>query len=160
MSRPRHPVTTMRRLLPLLLLLLALAGCGSTEARERIPAPGPSDLLVVFHRSGGLGGTSNRLYVRPDGAARREVKGKRAKVFTMPPATLDRLREALKKADIPGLAADKDDSPPTCADCFEYSLLYEGYRLHYDETRVPPRLRPAQGILNGLAGPPRSHPGA
>ncbi len=138
-----------RALVPLLLVLLA--GCGEEERRgePRVPAPGPSDLLVRYDRGGGVAGLQERLFVRPDGAAAVEVRDRR-RTFELSGAELDRLREALTAARVPSLQRRYAPQAPV-ADGIGERILVDGRRVSAETGGDPPaRLRRLLSLLGGI----------
>jgi hypothetical protein len=136
----------MRRILPLTALLLAfLAGCSNGEGGTTIsepPAPGPSDTIVVFERSGGLAGVHQRLDVRPDGAARLEtgVSDVQVRRFRLSKGELDRLRAARERVDFASLER-RYEPDQTIYDGVASTIRADGYEVTVlTEGGPPPEL--------------------
>ena len=137
------------------LLLATLAACGdeaADSADERVPAPGPSDLLVRYERTGGVDNVRELLIVRPDGAAALTASGSRAR-FRLPQWQLDELRRALAEAGFPSLDPTYGDGGGgvVITDVVTLVVQHAGYTVRIvHESRAPEELRPALGILSDI----------
>ena len=124
---------------------LTAAGCGSGDGGTTISeprVPGPTDTLVVYKRTGGIAGVQERLYVRPDGAARIEVGGFKPKAtrFRLDPAELSRLRDARDAVDFAKLKPRYGDAYRV-ADGFETTVAADGRTVTvYTLGEPPPEL--------------------
>jgi len=136
----------MRKLLPLLGVALLAAGCGE-GAGNGGGQPGSGE-TVTYSRTGGLAGTSERLIIRPDGRAKLEVgyQDPATTEFTVPPAELDKLQDALAGfGDIDGAGTQTG-----CADCYLYSLTVGDRTIEADDTNFPKPLNGAREMLEKL----------
>ena len=125
-----------------ILVLAAVAalapGCGSNDD------PGPADpdptggALVVYSRSGGVGGIDERLRISSDGEATLSygppVESDHS--FQLSDAQLTDIQSQLAAADFDSIPANPE--PTGCADCFEYTIEYGGRTIFYDDASPPP----------------------
>jgi hypothetical protein len=127
-------MTFLAQALAVLAAALLAAGCGDDDQAPEAPESGP---LVTYARSGGVAGVPERLVVERDGAATVEVgiEGARQS-FELPVDELEQLRSELEAADFESV--DDPPSPPTCADCFVYEIVYDGTTISYDDANPPP----------------------
>jgi len=152
-----------QRLLRLVLLglLVLAAGCGGddgdgkTTTESRVP--GPSDELVAYERTGGIAGVTERLDVRPDGAARISVveagKLKRDR-FKLTPGELDGLRAAVDAAEGADLEI-RYGSDPEPNDAFKTNVLVDGRVITVVSGGDPPP--ELDRLLNVCAGLIQQH---
>ena len=124
------------RMLPLALLATALlaAGCGDDDPPPE--APPESGPLVTYARSGGVASVPESLVVEADGAATvvAGIDGARLS-FRLSDRELEQLRSELDAADFESV--EDPPSPPTCADCYVYEIVYDGTTISYDEANPP-----------------------
>lgn len=118
-------------------LALVLASCGDAEHAPTETTPAGAGPLVVYSRSGGIGGVIERLTVQRDGRARLEVgiEAKRRKL-RISAAALAQLRDQLRASD---LDVDRPDGDGVCADCFVYELDHAGRHVSFDDADRPSR---------------------
>lgn len=115
----------------------------------RAPAAGKST-LVTFHRSGGFIGVDDRVTVKSNRRFTVRSRGSSARHKRLSVAAMRKLRHALKEARLDEPLAQ---GPPSgCADCFYYTITYQGHRVQLSEDRVPDRMRPAINRLSRLIG--------
>jgi hypothetical protein len=132
----------MRFLATTILSLLALAvGSEATAAAATTAQLPPARAFsVVYERSGGLAASRQSLRVSPGGYATAESSGTRAgageAMFRLGGRRIRSLQRGLRRADI-GSIPERQGG---CADCYLYSITYEGTSLELEETEVPPRL--------------------
>ncbi len=138
-----------RTLVPLFALVLLSCGPGPTTTSSS-RSTGPS-LLVALHRSGGLAGTDDRLTIDGEGHV--------ALVQSRPPVQRsselagdesDALRRQLAAVDAKAIRTTKAN--PQAADSFVYDLDIKGGHLTFDDTTVPPTLRPLLDQLTAILG--------
>jgi hypothetical protein len=132
----------MRFLAMTILSLLALATGGEATAAAAATAQLPlaRDFSLAYERSGGLAASTQSLRVSHGGFATAESSGTRAgageATFRLGGRRIRSLQRGLQRADL-GSIPDRQGG---CADCYVYSLAYEGTSLKLEETEVPPRL--------------------
>ena len=113
---------------------------------------GERDVLVEYTRSGGFTGTIERLKLFADGTAvyRGSELGSeldRASRYAVQAGLVRRLESRLDRA----LAADVDEFTrrATCADCFQYDIMYRGRRyIFFDLLDEDHPISDAVGTLN------------
>jgi hypothetical protein len=122
-------------------LLLTAGGAPSAPA-----AVHPT--LVTFHRSGGFAGVDDSVTVERDRRVTVRSRGGDARHKRLSKAAMRKLRTDLKAArfDQPS----PQGAPSGCADCFIYTIKYDGHRVQLSEDRVPARMRPAIDRLSRL----------
>lgn len=122
-----------------------------------MPAPAPiseptsSNVLVNYHRSGGIAGVQDRLTVYYDG--RCELQRKRGqREFTLEPDYLGRLKSLLEKANFPTLK--EEYLTPVGADLMDLIITYQAegkkYTVHTDDIAIPDALQPVIVELNQI----------
>jgi hypothetical protein len=108
-------------------LVLVVAGCDDSERQTTTDAggvPGPSDTIVVYARSGGIGGIRDALAVRPDGAARIATRNKVVRI-QLGPSEVNGLRAARAKVDFAKLKSSYGEDPPP-PDTFTTTVRADG----------------------------------
>jgi hypothetical protein len=132
----------MRFLAATILCLMALAMSAAAPAAPAATTelPPARDFALSFERSGGLAASTQSLRVTPGGFAVTETSGTRAGErrvkFRLGGRRIRSLQRGLQRADIGSIPRRMGG----CADCYLYSLEYEGTSLLLEETEVPPRL--------------------
>jgi len=120
------------------LMAFAAGAAGATAAAQLPPA---GDFALVYERSGGLAASTQSLRVTPGGFAVAESSGTRAgeqrAKFRLGGRRIRSLQRGLLRADLGSI----HERQGGCADCYVYSITYEGVSLELEETEVPPRLR-------------------
>jgi hypothetical protein len=139
---------TLRRLLPIGLLIGALSGCSSTR---------PADGAIDYRVSGGLSGQGDgtaALHVEMDGTVTRTRPGGGSETATLTPAARDALYQKVTDADFASLAATYDCA---CADdVVQVVTAHVGGVAHTVEAHmlgdVPGELRSVIDALHAIAG--------
>ncbi len=134
----------------LVLLLVVLAACGGgSHPADETAATGPTGLLVVFVRYGGLAGTNDGVAVNTSGEATiiRDRSPEPA-VRVLPPSDLAALRTALERSRMATLERNYLD--PRMADAYQYDITYQGVTVTADEGVDPDGLRPVVDQLTKL----------
>jgi len=144
---------TMRAVLLMVVLALALAACGSDEGSapngggsstsgQRLEGP------VKFLVTGGDAFRRDRITVQPDGAAQVETRaGTRAARLTR--EELDAVVAQLQDADLPAIPEDSLTKPPM-PDALAFSVVYRGREVSTDSGSMPEDLEPLVGTFIGL----------
>jgi len=128
------------------LLATALACLAAFCGPATMPSP-VSQFAISYKRSGGLAAMPQKLVIRPGRnatLATRGPDGLRTSRFRVAPKRIEDLRGALRRADFGSVATP---APGNCADCYLYSLRYEGHEVSFSEVDTPPRL---QGVLDRI----------
>lgn len=120
----------------------ALAGCGEDDGEAtaspdpELPADGP---LISYTRSGGIAFTVQQLEVDADGDATLTLQQgpkPETREVELTEEELDSLREEVAAIDP---AAVDVETEITCADCYEYELVFpDGEELTFAEYPDPP----------------------
>jgi hypothetical protein len=111
---------------------------GPTKIDGRPYVPGPSDNVLAFERSGGVGGTVENVYVDPDGEARVEI-GDKATRFKLTAQELQELKTAIDAADFEDL--NSKYGPPggvVIADGFVTKVTADGRTTTVETEGEPP----------------------
>jgi hypothetical protein len=130
-----------------ILALLLAAGCSSRPPGDGEKPPAP-DILVEYHRTGGIAGFDDHLVIFTNGQAiysRRVTSG----IFNLSVEEMGELKGLLDAADFPGLAPDYP-APTPGADYFSYTLIYQEKTVMTETGGVPPALAPVIGQLDYL----------
>jgi hypothetical protein len=143
-------------------LCLAALAAGAGEATAA-PLPPAHDFAMNYERSGGFAPSTESLRVSPGGFAVATSGGTRAgerKVrFRLGVRRIRSLQLGLRRAHLASIPPGKGG----CADCFLYSLDYEGASLELEEVDVPPRLAAAFGqieeVISAHTIPPNARAG-
>ncbi len=109
--------------LPVLILLL-LGGCGSPPA------------LVVYERTGGILGVTERLTLHPSGAVQVGPH-----CMTLPAAEVHQLTTMLMAVNIASLPSTSRAARPN-ADLMQHTLTFDGITVTGDDTALPSVLPP------------------
>ena len=139
------------RMLPLALLatVLLAAGCGDDDPAPEAPtSPGPWSPTRVRAASPAC---PESLVVEADGAATvvAGIDGARAQLQALR-RELEQLRSELDAADFESV--EDPPSPPTCADCYVYEIVYDGTTISYDDANPP-----AESVTDVVAHARRDH---
>jgi hypothetical protein len=119
-------------------LLTPVAGCGGDDGS---PAPGQPDTIasaIAYQRGGGFAASPLELTLGADGRARLTTgipDDRRRTQFTLSEDESSELQELARAADLPALA-EEEHGPTGCADCYSYSVKYDGALVERDETEV------------------------
>jgi hypothetical protein len=120
--------------------VMALA-VGGSAAAATAQLPPAYEFILVFERSGGLAPSTQSLTVAPGGFAVAESGGTRAgerhAEFHLADRRIRSLQRGLRDAHLGSIPSPGTGS---CADCYLYSIFYQGDYLKLDESEVPPRL--------------------
>ncbi len=111
-------------------------------------APSGRDVLIDYHRTGGIAGFDDRLLIRADGSATLRRRDGTC-TFILPEATLADLRERLRAANFSALPSDAMPARPVY-DGFTYTITYEGHTVRTADGGVPAGLLPVVQALNRL----------
>jgi hypothetical protein len=138
------------RYLPLVALLIALAGCGGTAEQHPAARPHRAAELVNYQRNGGLAATLDTVMVRADGTTRADKRyggaGRRFQDFRLSAPVMARLRTALRR--LPARAPAVGTGMRAGA---TYLLRYRGRTYVAKQGAVPAALRPAVATLEAIA---------
>jgi len=104
------------------------------------------DYVVV----GGIAGVDDHLKVYPDGRAVYASRG-RVVSFAVPQSTVDALRSALERADLPSLPP-VDSTVAGSADLRAFRVIFGGRSVRFSDGTMPPALGPAVEILDRELG--------
>jgi hypothetical protein len=150
-------------------LVLASISCalvlvaGGVAAAATAPLPPAKDFALTFERGGGFAPAPTSLTVRPGGSAVATTTGTRTgerKVkFQLGPRRIRSLQRSLRRANLGSIQAGKGG----CADCFVYSITYEGDSVELEEVDVPTRLEGAideiETVISNHTIPPNARLG-
>jgi hypothetical protein len=130
-------------------LLALLGGCGGSAASSTTTSPS-QQALVTYSKSGGLGGTSERLVIDSSGAATL-TEGRpgvaKTKTFSVGPAGVADLQATLDRAHL----VSRPSAPPNgCADCFVYRISYSGHTFAANDVSLPASAKPVVHALDQL----------
>jgi hypothetical protein len=141
------------RMLIVIAIALFAAGCGSSDAPEsdqpESDVPVLTDgALVIYSRTGGVGGIDERLRIEPDGSATVMIGEpmNTERSFELSATELDDVQALLDSADLEAMPTEAQ--PTGCADCFVYTVEYGGRSVTYDDATEP---EPSVGeLVTGL----------
>jgi len=125
-------------------------GAGGDHTGTEAGPDSPLTTPIVYQVRGVYPPFLHRVVIDPDGRAtittRSALKpgGARRRIVELPTSRLALIGRELAAAD---LAAIDDEGPPTCMDCPEYTVEFDGERVAMAEADVPKRLRSAIGRL-------------
>ena len=135
-------------------LVAATIGCvmaftlSGGAAAATAPLPPTDEFILVYGRSGGFAPGTQSLTVAPGGFAIADSTGTpagdRHAEFHLGDHRIRSLQRGLRRADL-GSIPSRD--PGSCADCYVYSIFYEGDYLKLDESVVPRRLN---GVIDQI----------
>lgn len=146
-------------------LAVAIAAVAGTfyllDADEEPGDAGPDPrVLVDFTRSGGFTGITQQLIVYADGRATLMAAEGATDTETtetdLEQGTFERLRRLLPEAV--ETLDEEPDMNGTCADCFQYDLIYEGVRYTFFDVQRAEQVTMLLGTLDEAiceAGSPR-----
>jgi hypothetical protein len=120
------------------LLAATAVGCGNSDDEETTGGPVETNgALVIYTRTGGVGGIDERLRIDPDGAATLSYgePTNSQNSFQLSEADLDRITTLLEAADLDSMPSQPE--PTGCADCFVYTVEYGGRTVTYDDATPP-----------------------
>lgn len=135
-------------------LLLALAGCASTNApasgpsiSDPVPSPKPSGIIVVeFQRQGGLAGVSDDLVVRDDGGYTvTRTKPPVSRSGQLDVTAYQGLVKTLERTNVVSSAPSGG-----VADGYTYRLTYNGRHVVARDGAMDPAVRPLLDLLTGI----------
>jgi hypothetical protein len=135
---------------PLLAIAAVVAVAVTVVVSTSGTTPSPAAVngtLVTFARTGGFAGVNDRVTVKRDRRVTVRSRGDAAKHTRLSRAAMQKLRRELDDAQIDHPPAD---SPPSCADCFVYTITYKGHRVQLTEDGIPERMQPAIQRLSRL----------
>jgi hypothetical protein len=130
-------------------LMCTAIGCGGPPA-VHAPARPASHFEIAFERTGGLKASVETLVVRPGlRAYATGPKGARqaSAHFSMEARAAEELRRELAKARFTQI--ESTANPSTCADCYAYSITYDGNTVVFFDSKAPPGLRQVADRLEG-----------
>jgi hypothetical protein len=133
--------------------LAAYPGCGGPPVAEEPQQPAPAaSFAFSYERSGGLAAMPERLNIRPARRATLTTRGPNGETrtvrFRAPAKKVEALRHALVAAEFKSIVGPGLD--PACADCYAYTMRYEGNEVSFDQTDEPPPLRPVLARVEAL----------
>lgn len=127
--------------------------------RERTVTPLlPPDTLVLFERTGGFAGVSDRMEVYRNGTVTLTQRGGNDR-FSLEPALLDDLRSALTQSGFQRLR-DRYQAQKPVPDAFLYRITCEGKTVSVEEPAVPPALKPVLSLLDVIMNTPNQGSGS
>ena len=110
-----------------------------------------SDVLVDFTRSGGFTGITQHLLVYSDGAAELTTGATEADAetieFDLGPETIEQLERVLPEAV--RTLDEEPQSGATCADCFQYDLIYDDVRYTFFDLPTQKETTKMLDVLSG-----------
>jgi hypothetical protein len=114
----------------------------------------PETFAITYERSGGLKPMPYRLAIRPGLQGSLTTRGtlderSRTVRFPVGKKKLRALQGALERADFETVGTP-GPNPGVCADCFFYSIVYEGHEVTFSQIEVPERLRETVHLLEKL----------
>ena len=126
----------MRAILSIALLLII--GCASHRAQQSTTAPSQAAFPILYHRSGGIAGTDDRVIIWPDGLV--QVRGK---ILTTGEGWLNQDKLAQLRALAADFEAIEPPPPPKrpIPDAYIISLTYDGKSI--TSMDLAPNLPPA-----------------
>ena len=128
-----------------------MPGCPQAQTPEGRALPPVGAFAVSYQRSGGLAASSESLVVTRGGHAIAESSGTRAGdrhvEFRLGARRIRLLQRALDRADLGSIAQGPNGG---CADCYLYSISYEGDRAEFDQSTIPPRLEIAISEIEAI----------
>ena len=133
-------------------LATALGACGDDDSEPEPQAPEPQAAeSIVYSKSGGVAGISQRIEIAADGEAVIETGtvDTQTETLDLSESHLAGINEALDDADFDEI--EVSDAPTGCADCFEYEITRGGHTVSFDDTTFPNELGPAITKLDQLA---------
>jgi hypothetical protein len=135
-----------------ILAALLISGCGGSGTSTSGSTLTSTSIAsrIDFHVSGGFAGVDQELVIAPDGRATVTTRFRdtsSARHFQLSDAQLSELRDKLAAA---GIAQLPIPPPSGCADCFIYSIGFEGRSYRTDQASVPKPLEPAIAELAQL----------
>jgi hypothetical protein len=141
LDRPKKDETIMGRMKYLICLLLLILSIGCTGTKK-------PDIILEYHRTGGLVGLDDHLTIDREGNAVLKRKNAQAE-FALDVKTLNRLEtmfntaafSRLKKAYLP---------PQPGADLIEYTITYHGHTVQMMDIAIPEILQPILESLNQI----------
>lgn len=144
-----------RRLLAFVAALILITGLavavigGSGDDAADAKTSSSSQVLVRFNKGGGFVGVDIRTTIRGDRRVTVTQRDGGLKRHTVTAATLKALRKTLDGAHF------ERKLPPSqsgCADCYSYSMTYEGHKVAFDESAIPSRMARPLAELSRIAG--------
>jgi hypothetical protein len=136
---------------------------GGVAAAATAALPPAKDFALTYERGGGFAPAPVSLTVTPGGRAVATTTGTRAGErqlkFHLGPRRIRSLQRSLRRADLGSIHAGKGG----CADCFIYSITYEGDLVEIEESDVPARLQGAiaeiETVISSHTIPPNARVG-
>ncbi|MEN6610350.1 MAG: hypothetical protein ABFC24_05870 [Methanoregulaceae archaeon] len=127
--------------------LLATAGC--TESRTVAPGNATApDILIEYHRTGGLAGVDDHLVIFDTGDATLLTRSKSAS-FRLKGTELENLDTLFAKASFPNLSVNYT-ARFSGYDYYTYVITYRGKTVTTRDTVIPRDLQPAITELNAI----------
>jgi hypothetical protein len=108
-----------------------------------------TDILVDYHRTGGIAGFDDRITVSSAGLATRTARGGPPETFQVAASDLHALEQALAAADFPSLPAKSLPRVPV-ADGFSYEITHLGKTAVTADGAVPAGLTELITVLDRL----------
>jgi hypothetical protein len=129
-------------------LAASIAGADATATAAELP---PARAFVLsYERGGGLAPSPHSLRVATGGRAIVETTGasgvKSRARFHLGGRRIRSLQRGLDRADLDSISPESGG----CADCFVYSLTYEGSSVELEDTEVPPALEAVIGQIEAI----------
>jgi hypothetical protein len=114
----------------------------------------PSSFAISYERSGGLKPMPQKLVISPGRHGALTTRGadlesSRTVRFRVGVRRIESLQRALAQSDF-ATVGTPGPNPGTCADCYFYSLRYEGHEVTFSEVSVPEQLRGVVGQLEAV----------
>lgn len=112
------------------------------------PPDGSGNVLVEYHRTGGIAGFDDHLLIHENGTAMVSRRGTTG-TFTLATEELVALNTLFEQARFHDLRSSYP-APTPGADYFSYEITYRSHTVTTEDTGVPPVLTPIIGRLNEL----------
>lgn len=153
--------SNVRCILPLVLLVLVLAGAGCLGTKSvPVNKTTPPAILIDYHRTGGLNGSNDRLVIFTNGVA-VVSEGPAQAETTLNSTDLALLSVLFNEADFSQLQANYP-APHESSGLVTYTVTYMGKTVSAQETDIPPSLETIidklDGVLAGTAPQKTAYP--
>lgn len=141
--------SNVRYILPLLLLMLVLAGAGCLGTKSvPVNKTAPPAILIDYHRAEGINGSNDRLVIFTNGVAVASEGSAQAEI-TLNSTDLALLSVLFNEADFSQLQANYP-APHGSSGLVTYTVTYLGKTVSAQETDIPPSLETIIDKLDSL----------